>query len=169
MPGRHGGYLNGSFPEDYELWLRWLDAGVQMAKVPASLLTWNDATNRLSRTDPRYSPAAFAGVKADYLACELRRHLGDRQLWVWGAGRPTRRRAGHLTEHGISIRGYVDIDPSKTGRTIHNRPVISKGKIPSAQEAMIVSFVSNRGATALIRNFLSERGHVEGRDYWMAG
>ena len=29
-----GGYREGDFPEDYELWLRWLDAGVRMAKVP---------------------------------------------------------------------------------------------------------------------------------------
>ncbi len=28
---RHGGYRDGDFPEDYELWLRWLDAGVRMA------------------------------------------------------------------------------------------------------------------------------------------
>ena len=35
LAGTLGGYQNGHFPEDYELWLRWLDAGVKMAKVPA--------------------------------------------------------------------------------------------------------------------------------------
>ena len=31
---RLGGYAEGPFPEDYELWLRWLDAGVAIGKVP---------------------------------------------------------------------------------------------------------------------------------------
>ena len=36
------GYAHGPFPEDYELWLRWLEQGVRMAKLPQTLLTWND-------------------------------------------------------------------------------------------------------------------------------
>lgn len=39
---RHGGYREGDFPEDYELWLRWLKAGVRLGKVPRELLVWND-------------------------------------------------------------------------------------------------------------------------------
>ena len=37
-----GGYREGDFPEDYDLWLRWLQAGVRMAKVPEELLQWRD-------------------------------------------------------------------------------------------------------------------------------
>src|SRR2546425_6870649 len=94
---KHGGYREGDFPEDYELWLRWLDAGVTMAKVPRVLLTWNDAPERLSRTDRRYDVEAFYRCKAFYLARWLKRHVdASRPLLVWGAGRPTRKRAEHL-------------------------------------------------------------------------
>ncbi|MCK5803596.1 MAG: glycosyltransferase family 2 protein, partial [Lentisphaeria bacterium] len=34
LPECFGSYRDGDFPEDYELWLRWLDAGVRMAKLP---------------------------------------------------------------------------------------------------------------------------------------
>ncbi|MEY4006785.1 MAG: hypothetical protein RLZZ221_2881 [Verrucomicrobiota bacterium] len=108
---RHGGYRDGSFPEDYELWLRWLDAGVRMAKVPRVLLRWNDPPERASRTDPRYSPEAFFSTKAP---------------WVWGAGRPTRKRADLLAAEGIPIAGYIDIDPASrspgTSTSTHARP-----------------------------------------------
>ena len=69
LVARHGGYRAGDFPEDYELWLRWLDAGVRMAKVPRPLLTWHDSTGRLSRTDARYDPEAFFRLKAEGCGC----------------------------------------------------------------------------------------------------
>src|SRR5262245_50717972 len=50
----HGGFASGDFPEDYELWLRWMDAGVRFGKVEAELLIWNDLPGRLSRTEQRY-------------------------------------------------------------------------------------------------------------------
>jgi len=128
---RHGGYRDGDFPEDYELWLRWLDAGVQMAKAPRILLSWQDSANRLSRQDPRYRPDAFYRCKAVYLARWLRRHVSPgRPLFVWGAGRPTRKRADCLIPHGVRLRGYIDIDPRKIVRTISGLPVLAPSAIP---------------------------------------
>ncbi len=57
--GAAGRLPPGPFPEDYELWLRWSEAGVAMAKLPEALVVWNDPPGRLSRTDPRYDPEAF--------------------------------------------------------------------------------------------------------------
>ena len=79
----YGGYESGDFPEDYELWLRWLDAGVQFGKVDAELLLWNDAPTRLSRTEPRYRPDAFYRIKCVYLARWLKRHVEPaREIWL---------------------------------------------------------------------------------------
>ncbi|MFW5894067.1 MAG: glycosyltransferase family 2 protein, partial [Verrucomicrobiota bacterium] len=105
-----GTYRDGAFPEDYELWLRWLEAGIRMAKVPEPLLTWNDPPGRLSRTNKRYSMTAFYKCKAEYLARWLARnnplHPG---IHVWGSGRLTRKRAELLVALGIRIDGYIDL------------------------------------------------------------
>ena len=83
---RHGGYADGDFPEDYELWLRWMDAGVRFGKVDAELLVWNDPPTRLSRTEPRYSTGAFYRIKCLYLARWLKRQVDpSREIWLWGA------------------------------------------------------------------------------------
>lgn len=191
LVARHGGYRDGDFPEDYELWLRWLEAGVRMAKVPRELLTWHDLPGRLSRTDPRYSPAAFYRMKAEYIAREVARRGGGeggselardsgygmsragarpqpaRDVWVWGAGRPTRQRAAHLGAHGVTIAGYIDVDRKKTGRRVGGVPVIPPDQLPPPGRIVVLGYVASRGARDLIRAELVGRGYVEGRDFLM--
>lgn len=162
---RHGGYRSGDFPEDYELWLRWLDAGVLMAKVPRELLVWHDPPTRLSRTDARYSPEAFFRVKAEYLARELARAAPSRPVWVWGAGRPTRKRAAHLGRHGVAIAGYIDVDAKKTGRNVGGVAVVAPAELPPPGAIFVLVYVSSRGARDLIRAELVRRGYAEGRDF----
>ena len=163
-----GGYREGGFPEDYELWLRWLDAGVETAKAPRVLLTWNDPPGRLSRNDPRYDADAFYRCKAFYLARWLKAHVPTgRRLLVWGAGRPTRKRAEYLAAHGVRIDGYVDVDPRKTGRSLGGRPVMATEELPAPEAVFVLGCVAVRGARELIRNHLCGRGFREGRDFMM--
>jgi glycosyltransferase involved in cell wall biosynthesis len=166
---RHGGYREGDFPEDYELWLRWLDAGVQMAKVPKVLLTWHDPSNRLSRQDPRYRFEAFYRCKAIYLARWLAREVDPaRPVLVWGAGRVTRRRASYLTAHGVRIAGYIDIDPRKIGRALSGHQVLSPEQLPPHSNCFVLGYVAKRGAHSLAKGHLQARGFVEGRDFLMS-
>lgn len=169
LVARHGGYCAGDFPEDYELWLRWLDAGVRMAKVPEVLLTWHDGQARLSRTDMRYDPAAFYRTKARWLARELERIGAGREIWVWGAGRPTRKRAAELAAHGVRLAGYIDVDAKKTTPALGGSgpPVIGPAGLPEPGRCLVLGYVASRGARELIRAALRARGYAEGRDFLM--
>lgn len=162
-----GGYRSGDFPEDYELWLRWIDSGVRIQKVPKYLLRWNDPPARLSRTDARYAPDRFYAAKAPWIARELARTAPQRAVWVWGAGRPTRKRAALLCRHGIRISGYIDIDPKKSGRELAGVPVISPASLPPPADAFVLGYVASRGARELIRGHLQRSGYSEGRDFLM--
>ncbi|HUR58988.1 MAG TPA: glycosyltransferase [Opitutaceae bacterium] len=163
---QHGGYRAGDFPEDYELWLRWLEAGVKMAKVPRVLLRWNDAPGRLSRADARYSPEAFFRLKAGWIAKEAGRLLRGRALVVWGAGRPTRKRAAQLEQHGVRIGAYIDVDVKKIGRAVAGVPVMAPDEA-RPEKSFVLGYVSTRGARELIREALGARGFIEGRDFLM--
>lgn len=165
----HGSYSDGPFPEDYELWLRWLEAGVQMAKVPEVLLRWHDSKGRLSRTDPRYSTDAIFRLKAHYLARWLRQNVdGERTLVVWGAGRVTRRRVELLVSHGVGIGSYIDVDPDKQGRHRDGRVVRAPESLTNPSSTFVIGYVGSRGARAAQRTYLDERGFVEGKDYVFA-
>lgn len=164
----HGTYRDGAFPEDYELWLRWLERGVWFAKVPRALLTWSDSPTRLTRSDPRYSVAAFYAVKAPFLARAVQASLDGRAVWVWGAGRVTRGRARWLENAGLAVRGFIDVDPKKWGRHRDGRRVVGPEAVPNPEQALIIALVAKRGARELIRAHLRSRRYEEGRDFWVA-
>ena len=75
------GWRTGDFPEDWELWLRLLEAGQRLSCVPRVLLRWRDHEQRLTRSDPRCARPRLLALKADFLA----RLLGDAPLTLWGA------------------------------------------------------------------------------------
>ena len=166
---RFGGYRDGPFPEDYELWLRWLSLGVRMAKLPETLYVWNDPPDRLSRTHPRYGVREFYAVKAAYLARWLAKHNPHHpRIMVMGAGRITRRRAEMLLDHGVEITDWLDIDPRKINRRVAGRPVIHRNDAPLPGRAFLVSYVAGHGGAEDIEQFLSGRGYLPGRDYLFA-
>lgn len=166
---RHGGYRAGDFPEDYELWLRWLEQGVRMEKVRRVVLRWHDSPRRLSRTDPRYSPDAFFRIQAGYLSRWLAKQVpASRLRWVWGAGRLTRRRLAWLTAEGARIDGFLDVDPRKQGRHRDGRNVHDPASLPGPGSVFVLGCVRSRGARELQRAYLQERGYQEGQAFLFA-
>lgn len=165
----YGAYRQGDFPEDYELWLRWLEQGARIQKIPQTLLQWRDRPDRLSRTDPRYSTDSFYRIKAGYLARWLAvNNPHHPEILLWGAGKTSRQRAEYLTGYGIRITGYVDVDPKKIGNTIGGRNITSYKELPPAGKVFVVSYVGLRGANQQIREILTGRGYRAGREFLFA-
>lgn len=166
LPGQHGAYRDGPFPEDYELWLRWLEHGVRMAKLEQPLLRWRESPGRLTRTDSRYSVEAFYETKSHYLYRWLERNNPHHpRVIVWGSGRTSRKRLRTLTDLGLRIDAYVDIDPRKIGYRIGGAEVIAPGSLPDPGQCFVLQWVASRGARAEIEDALRQRGHQRGRHY----
>ena len=159
-----GGYDTGPLPEDHELWLRWMDAGVRFAKLPAELLTWNDHAHRLSRTHSNYSVDAFFSTKVKWLAKWLKRRLNGRPLIVAGTSVLCQERAALLEAAGIAVHAYTDVK----GRGVPGRTFIPHDQLPPAGEAFIVSFISQRGTGDRIAEYFRGLGLCEGVDFILA-
>lgn len=159
---QYGLYESGSFPEDYEMWLRWLDRGVKIAKVPHVVLDWYDSEQRLTRTDPIYSDRAFYEIKSRYLAkWLLENNPFHPNVWVWGASRISRRRAKILEVQGVSIDAFID---TKKSRQL-DREVIYYEDLPPAGKGFILTYIRQMDNRERIQSFLEERGYVEGKNY----
>ncbi len=164
-----GGYRDGPFPEDYELWLRLHLAGHRMEKLPRVLLKWRDHPRRLSRTDPRCSRTAFDRLRARYLARDPRflAHAGN--FVIWGAGRKTRRRADHLLAHGYRPRAWIDIDPRKIGNQVGGIPVAGPEWLLENGRPFVLVYVTNHGAREEITEELEGMGYQPGVDCLAVG
>ncbi len=162
---KSGNFTHGNFPEDYELWLRWLDNGVKIAKVPELVLEWNDPPARLTRTDSRYRVDAFYDVKSKYLSRWLAtKNNHHPNIYVWGASRRVRHRASKLKQYGIDILGYIDI---------HKRRQISENiiyykELPSPETAFIIVYMPHHDIKKEIVQHLRSFGYKEGINYIFA-
>ncbi len=163
-----GGYRDGPFPEDYDLWLRFHHSGLRMAKLDVSLLEWREDPERTSRVDPRYDREAFDGLRAHYLAKDSRLRSRRHNFVFWGAGRRTRQRCRHLQNKGFTPRAWVDIDPCKIGNRLQGVPVVPPEWLRS-NRTFVLCYVTNHGARELITHQLLEYGYLAGRDFLMVG
>lgn len=156
-----GGWRDGDFPEDWELWLRLLERGHRLTVLPEVLHRWRDHDRRLTRQDERYALARHLDLKADVLA---RRFLGV-PLTLWGATETGRGLARRLLARGARVERFVELSPRKLGQTIHGAKVVSPDALPGPGEGHLLACVAAKGAREDIRGWLAGRGYVELRDF----
>jgi hypothetical protein len=154
-----GGWRDGPFPEDYDLWLRLSAAGGRLTNVARTLLRWRESPGRLTRTDPRYALERHVALKCGFLA----RHAlaGRGEVAVWGAGETGRAFADALLREGVRVALFVEVDPRKIGRTIRGAPVVSHEEVHRARGLPLLVAVGAPGARDRIRAALGRAGFRE--------
>jgi len=155
-----GGWRDEPWAEDYALWLRLDAAGWRLAKVPEVLFEWRHRPERLTFTDPRYSPERLRELRARFLA----KKLDAPSVTVWGAGKTGRRLARALAAQGVETTRFVDIDPRKVGGTARGVPIVGPEEVRRGKEPVIVA-VGARGARDEVRERLGSLGFVDGTDF----
>ena len=161
-----GGYQEGDFPEDYDLWLRLHVAGFRFCKVERVLVHMRDRPQRLTRTDDRYRRDAFRRLRQWWLATTVMSI--SRRVVLWGAGKECRPWMRWLVGEGHDVVAVVDIDPAKVGRTRRDVAIVPPEELPRLKADICLVAVGARGARPLIRRALLRLrpDWVEGRDWW---
>jgi glycosyltransferase involved in cell wall biosynthesis len=158
-----GGWRDGPFPEDYDLWLRLAEAGGALTNVPRVLLGWRESASRLTRTDGRYALARHRALKAAALA---RTWLARRrEVAIWGAGETGKATADALAAEGVRAVLFVEVDRKKIGRTARGAPVVGVDQLRRARGLPLLVAVGAPGARDLIRAELQRAGWEEVRDF----
>ncbi len=157
-----GGYREGRWAEDYDLWLRLASRGARFAKLPQILFFWRDRPERLTRTSPTCSAEAFRACKVHHLRNGLLR--GAECVTLWGAGREGKAWMKALGEAGIRVIRWIEVDPRKIGQTIHGAPVAPIEAL-SRDIAPVLVTIGAKGARAQVRDYAAQAGLQEGRDF----
>ena len=158
-----GGYRDLGWPEDYDLVLRLWRAGYSLGKVPDVLHHWRDRPERLSRTHPAYTPAAFLSCKVHHLRASLL--PPHRAAVIWGAGPVGKTWARALQAAGSTVEAFVELDPRKIGQNIHGAPVLDTHAALERRGALHLAAVGQPGARDRIVELLEGAGHRPAEDF----
>ncbi len=167
-----GGYRDVDGPEDYDLVLRMIEAGHELANVAEILHEWRLGPHRLSERSERYSADAFRRLKISF----LRRSFmpTGRPVVIWGAGKVGKAFARAWMASGDStddstIAAFIDLDPRKIGQMIHGAPVLDPSGLATVGSALsrpyVLAAVGSPGARGEIREALDRQGFVEIVDF----
>ncbi|MCZ6784094.1 MAG: glycosyltransferase family 2 protein [Proteobacteria bacterium] len=157
------GYRDCEWPEDYDLVLRMLGAGLSLGVVPRRLLAWRDSPSRLSRRHPRYGLDRFTACKAAHLADTF---LADAvQYLLWGYGHTGRALRRALARHDRHPSHVIELHPGRLGQRIHGAPVVAPDEIPSLPRRPLVASVAGAEARGQIRRALVALGWRETIDF----
>jgi glycosyltransferase involved in cell wall biosynthesis len=162
---KFGYYSTEELPEDYELWLRWLDKGATFGKLHEKLLVWNDTPRRLTRSHPNYYKDRFFQTKAKYFAKWYQQEFSDGKpdIWILGSGRLVFQRSSWLSVYGLDIKGFVNIKSKPSSK----RKIIGYNQLPSLENPFFLSYVSDRSGRIKIQGFLNKSGYSVGRHFHM--
>lgn len=160
-----GGYRNGNFAEDHDLWLRLFERGVEFGKSSGEYarVVWRDRGERLTRVDGRYGREARRELIHRYLRGGP---LAGRRAVVWGAGEYGKWHGRALSAAGVEIDAYIDIDPRKVGQRIGGVMVEGAESLGPPDGRLILSCVAADGARAIIASRLEGLGYREGVDWF---
>lgn len=160
------GYRERGWPEDYDLVLRILAAGLALGVVPEKLLAWRDGPARLSRASPVYARAAFTACKAEFLAQGFL--AAHEHYALWGYGGTGRALAKALTAHGKRLGRVIELHPRRIGQRIHGAEVVPPSALRERSTLPLIVSVAGAGPRAEIRAELAALGYADGRDFLCA-
>lgn len=150
-----GSYSVEPIPEDYELWLRWMENGVRFAKIPEKLFLWTDSADRLSRNNANYSEEAFFKVKGRYLSSWMNYHVeSTTKVVACGTSKECRQRATWLMEAGMRIDYLTDV----VSRSPDHFEFLPVDKITSSDEYFVINLIGKRGVAEEIENYFTQIG-----------
>jgi len=111
-----GGFTSNTYPEDYDLTLRFYKANIPIIAVNELVHIWRDYQERTSRNDSNYSFNSFEVLKTQYFI-DID-YDQSKTLVIWGAGKKGKKIAQLLIEHNIKFI-FACNNPKKINKDIY--------------------------------------------------
>ncbi len=166
----HGGWRDGPFQEDYDLFLRLIGAGVRLHKLAKRAYWYRDHGGRFTRTDARCSRRNVIRLKAgalarDWPALSTGSQASSRAVQIIGAGDDAKRTCDALRDNGIDVARFFDVNPRRIGAKVRGVPVVAHSLLSEFAGSPTLVAIVRQGARQQIRAELTVMGWHEGRDW----
>lgn len=158
-----GGFYPDTFPEDYDLCLRFIEGGFDIIGIPEVLHHWRDRSDRISRNWDVYKDNRFFDLKVTYFYKITR--VFDRPLVLWGAGKNGKDLAKLLQKREESFRWVCD-NENKIGKDIYGIRIEHYDVIQEIVNPQIIIAVASPNGQIEIEEELKTFNLKKGQDYW---
>ena len=161
-----GGYRDGPFPEDYDLFVRLHVAGYHFYKRGCVGHYWRRHSKSISVVSDDFHQDAFAVVKARGMNQKF--NLRTRPVCILGSGRHGGRIAKLLMALGVTVSAFFDVSPKRIGSQRHGVPILPQEQLASWKNnnpsGFAIGAVGIRGRRGVVRHLLNEAGFSEPHD-----
>lgn len=153
------GFTPNTYPEDYDLTLRFYAHHIPIVAVKEVVHIWRDYQERTSRNDPNYAFNAFEELKTDYFL-KVDYHQ-EKELVLWGGGKKGKNIAALLQKHQIKFRWACN-NPKKIGQDIYGLTMEDISIIFSKENSyQTIVAVAQPEEQVLIKEILKDMPNVE--------
>ena len=154
-----GGFSNDTYPEDYDLTLRFYAHKIPVIAVQEVVHIWRDYNERTSRNDPNYAFNAFEALKTSYfLKIDYK---PDSTLVLWGGGKKGKNIALLLQKSNVNFIWACN-NPKKIGQDIYGQTMYDvKGVFDDHKSYQSIIAVAQPDEQQLIKKTLEKLPHVE--------
>lgn len=158
-----GGFEPATFPEDYDLCLRFITGGLKIVGLDVVLHLWRDRDDRISRNWEVYRDNRFLELKVDYFFKASRKN--ERPLILWGAGKNGKDLAKLILAKENSVKWVTD-NEKKIGKDIYGVILEHLSVIKSLENPQVIIAVASPEDQRQITCELLKSGLEEGKHYW---
>ncbi len=154
-----GGFSEHTYPEDYDLTLRFYEHKVPIVAVQEVVHIWRDYQERTSRNDPHYAFNAFEELKTRYfLKIDYQK---DKTLVLWGGGKKGKNIALLLQKHHIDFIWACN-NQKKIGQEIYHQTMFDIDSVFNTDQSFqAIIAVAQPEEQTLIKKTLLTLPHVD--------
>lgn len=150
-------------PEDYGLWLHWMQDEIRFYKLPEKLLLWRDHEKRLSRSGKMYTAEFFTKTRIRFARRVTALNANGRQIILCGAGTEAWKKKEDWEAEGIQFHGYSDVKTRNKNLPFHPPEMIGR-----SDNYYYISLLSGRGKATEMLDFFISRGLTPEKDFLVA-
>ncbi len=158
-----GGFEPATFPEDYDLCLRFITHPLTIVGIPNVLHFWRDRPDRISRNWEEYRDNRFFELKVDYFF-RFQRDL-QRPLVVWGAGKNGKDLVKCIQQHTHELIWLCE-NEKKIGKDIYGIRLVDSRAIKALTQPQLIIAVAGPNDQNDIEVQLKALNLSAGEDYW---
>lgn len=157
-----GGFDGLTYPEDYDLVLRWNQHGFAVKALDEITLHWREHTARTSRNSEHYNQEYFFRLKVNHF---VKHELGNCNLILWGTDTKAKLTAGILHELKIDFR-WMGLQESGSS-SIHGHKIDHYTAIEGlADFKLLLAVYPPTAQRTKLESYLHNQRLVRGENYW---